>query len=472
MSKKRISLRVKLLLSVLVSLAAAVGLFFVLYWIGNVYIDRYVATESYAEKWRQDWFSDLQEFADEQQITLTDTSVLLEYMESQPLVYVVADVSRGDDVYVSSNGLTFDMEYGGTVSGGGQSSISSDVSTKDSGDEDTAAAAGAAEEIDDAEIESAETASSSIIEFVDGPARVTLYDFYDGKPYTYAMIGEIVVSALFFMLLFHFFINKKVRYISQLESEVRVLENGGLDHTITVRGNDELGELAQGLDQMRRSLQENIKMEAQAKQANYDLVVAVSHDLRTPLTALTLYLDLVQGGKYSSEEELADYLRKSREKLIQIKDMSDGLFEKFLLDRDAPRFELTEERIQTAFEDVLSNAVAYLQMQGFEVESEGMRPAGRVKVNLQYLSRMMDNVVSNLVKYAEPKAPVRLTMEVSNGSLILSVANRVREEILFRESSGVGLQNIRHMAESMDGSVRIRRGEGEFCIEMLWPVSQ
>ena len=98
MSKKRISLRVKLILSVLVSLAAAVGLFFVLYWIGNVYIDRYVATESYAEKWRQDWFSDLQEFADEQQITLTDTSVLLEYMESQPLVYVVADVSRGDDV--------------------------------------------------------------------------------------------------------------------------------------------------------------------------------------------------------------------------------------------------------------------------------------------------------------------------------------------------------------------------------------
>ena len=53
---------------------------------------------------------------------------------------------------------------------------------------------------------------------------------------------------------------------------------------------------------MRMALAENIEKEAEAKRANYELIAAVSHDLRTPMTSLSLYLDLLREGRYDTEQ--------------------------------------------------------------------------------------------------------------------------------------------------------------------------
>lgn len=78
------------------------------------------------------------------------------------------------------------------------------------------------------------------------------------------------------------------------------------------------------------------KREAAVK-ANYDLVVAVAHDLRTPLTALSLYLDLLYRGKWKDEAQRQLYWEKSQGKVLQLQRMTDQLFERFFLTKDDPR---------------------------------------------------------------------------------------------------------------------------------------
>ena len=74
-----------------------------------------------------------------------------------------------------------------------------------------------------------------------------------------------------------------------------------------------------------------MKNEQMAVQANTDLITAISHDIRTPLTALLGYLDLAVEGQYDSEQTLKQYLHVSQEKALQLKSMTDELFQYFLV---------------------------------------------------------------------------------------------------------------------------------------------
>ena len=88
---------------------------------------------------------------------------------------------------------------------------------------------------------------------------------------------------------------------------------------------DELAELAFGIDQMRCSILTHQKAEEQIRSANSQLVTAMSHDLRTPLTTLQIYTDILRLQKYEPDQ-LADYLNKIDAKAAQIKQLADNIF--------------------------------------------------------------------------------------------------------------------------------------------------
>ena len=128
----------------------------------------------------------------------------------------------------------------------------------------------------------------------DGTAvRVFLY-YYAGDIYYYwAVVFSGLIAFLVFSLCFVAFVHRKLRYVKRLKAELDILAGGELNYPVTVKGLDELGELASGIDQMRRSILAHQSAEDQMRLANSQLVTAMSHDLRTPLTALLAYLELM-----------------------------------------------------------------------------------------------------------------------------------------------------------------------------------
>lgn len=76
------------------------------------------------------------------------------------------------------------------------------------------------------------------------------------------------------------------------------MSQGDLDHTIKINSNDEIAELSNQIDNLRLTLKDNFATEEANRKANYELVTALSHDLRTPLTSLMGYLDIIRLKKF------------------------------------------------------------------------------------------------------------------------------------------------------------------------------
>lgn len=103
----------------------------------------------------------------------------------------------------------------------------------------------------------------------------------------------VALAFAVFSLSFTALVHSKLRYIKTLKEALDTMAGGDLERPVTVLGRDELGQLAEGMDEMRRTFLTQLRQEEQMKSANSRLVTAMSHDLRTPLTSLMAYLELL-----------------------------------------------------------------------------------------------------------------------------------------------------------------------------------
>ena len=149
--------------------------------------------------------------------------------------------------------------------------------------------------------------------FADGEANVSITGMYAYQFYNYAMLAELALSFVLFLLLVLFGIRSKMAYILKLSDEVEILEGGSLDYKITVKGKDELAALAEGLESMRLSFQELIRQEARMVQENQKIVTEMSHDLRTPVTSIMLYTEILKKGSYKGGGQWKEYVEKKDE---------------------------------------------------------------------------------------------------------------------------------------------------------------
>lgn len=310
-----------------------------------------------------------------------------------------------------------------------------------------------------------------LVEFSDGEAEVFLYGFYTYQFYHYALIAELVLAFLLFLAIVMLGIRKTMKYIRQLSGEIGILEGGNLEYEITVQGRDELAKLASGLDDMRRSFREQVKQEAALTQANRRMITEMSHDLRTPLTALMIYTKILLDHKYENEGQLEEYIRKIDTKAHQIKQLSDHIFEYALVTGEQEVELAGPELFQTVFYDLLSEMAAYLEQQGYETVIDFAWKAEKVRVNADYIIRIFDNLTSNILKYADVRRPVSLRSVYREGYGGFCVENEKCEAEKREESTRIGLQNIRKMMEKMHGYCEVEETEESFRIILQFKFS-
>ena len=148
------------------------------------------------------------------------------------------------------------------------------------------------------------------LNFSDGEVTALLY--YNGFDAYYGAGCDIlfVLCLTSFPLFFLWGSRGIVSYIVQLSEEIQAMEGGDLDHPITVRGSDELTTLASSLDSMRLTLRQQHEDEAAAAAKVKSLITEMSHDLRTPLTTLLLYTEILRHHRYETSAQAEDYLAK------------------------------------------------------------------------------------------------------------------------------------------------------------------
>lgn len=302
--------------------------------------------------------------------------------------------------------------------------------------------------------------------FTDGTAQAFIIVLTSYKYYHFFFMSGILLAGLVFLLVFVSRINKSVRYIKRLKAEVQLMEGGTLDKPVEIYGSDELTDLANGLEQMRISLNENMRTERQLTIANRNLITGMSHDLRTPLTSLLMYLEILHS-RHSLTEEDMQYLNKSYNKAMQIKNLSDQLFEFFLISKESETRHEPPQKIESVLTDYLSELSMILSKQGFQAETKLEWQEAAISVRHDFLGRIMDNITSNLLKYADPSKKIIISTVSYNDLAGVKFSNFISPERKPADSTGIGVTNIQLMMNNM-GECRINETKFIYETELLF----
>lgn len=198
----------------------------------------------------------------------------------------------------------------------------------------------------------------------------------------------------------------------------------------------------------------------------------MSHDLRTPLTTLLLYTEILRHREYETEAQEGEYLAKIDGKARQIKQLSDNLFEYALVTRDTVVQLDAPARFSQIFEEPLAEMVEMLQQRGFACALELGSEDVLLTVRAQYIRRILDNIGSNLIKYADPARPIEVRFLRQEGRAGLVFRNHVLPASPAVESTKVGLTSIETMMDKMHADCKIEQENEQFTMTLLFPISQ
>lgn len=306
------------------------------------------------------------------------------------------------------------------------------------------------------------------LNFTDGAAQAFIIVLVGYKYYQCFFIADILIAVMVFLLVFVARVNHSVRYIKRLKGEVELMEGGTMEKPVEISGRDELTELANGLEQMRLSLNENMRTEQQLTIANRNLITGMSHDLRTPLTSLLMYLEILRSHHDLSSNDM-HYLNKSYNKAMQIKNLSDQLFEFFLISQESETKQEPPQKIQNVLMDYLSELTLILSEQGVHVEIRLDWPEADISVRHDFLGRIMDNIISNLLKYADRKRSIVISAVCYDGLAGVKFSNFISPERATADSTGIGVTNIHLMMNNM-GQCRIHETKCIYETELLFHI--
>ena len=199
------------------------------------------------------------------------------------------------------------------------------------------------------------------VEFANGTYLVHVFSYHRILS-TYPYLAFcLFVSIAFFLGSVLVFVNRMVRRIRLVERAILKMSGGDLEAEVPACGSDEIGTVASELDKLRITLITNQRREHEAQVANRDLITALSHDLRTPLTVLTGYLEIL---RRSDSPDKDRYAERCLQKAGDIHLLVDRIFDATLVEETSSP-PLLQKLPISIFYDALNDNLDFLRTCGF-----------------------------------------------------------------------------------------------------------
>lgn len=307
--------------------------------------------------------------------------------------------------------------------------------------------------------------------FQDGVYLVAVLDRSRERQGVLVNVAAVAAAAGGFILLLLCYMNRLTRRIIALSRAAREVSSGKLEKSILAPGQDEISALARSMEEMRRSLLHRMGSESRAWQANSELLTAISHDIRTPMTSMIGYLGLLNDSDFTDTERCRQFSRSAYSKAMDLKDLTDELFKYFLVFGSAElELELAPYDGRLLLEQLTGEAAFSLTEAGFRVRRTEFEGECSILADPLYLKRVIDNLVSNVMKYGDKSGWVILLSEWKDGSLSLCLSNSVTRSLNRVESTRIGLRTCKRIMEQMGGTFSTETDGDRFAAELRLPA--
>mgnify|MGYP001198377552 CR=1 FL=1 len=290
---------------------------------------------------------------------------------------------------------------------------------------------------------------------------IAVYPFMVVDRYN-ALVNFIATIFAFagFVIILAPYIRKLTGDIAKLSTDMNILATGNLSHEISLSRHDELGTLAENINDMRLSVNQQIEKEVKSTHANQELITSLSHDLRTPLTKALGYLEIVQQSDDHNHKE-KDYLGRIHKAILQVKERSDQLL-KYSLSPSTNGVSHTDLDGLNFLSRIFAEMKQDLMMNGFRVEVSSCRTPFQLRLHPVDVERIFDNISSNIIKYADPTQPVLVRMTLDDERVIIEIENANKEETPIGDGTGIGLITTKKLALRNNGFFHYERRDQRF----------
>lgn len=315
------------------------------------------------------------------------------------------------------------------------------------------------------------------------PTPYISYDYYTDTNSFLALVLSVIV----FISIFIIVTNKKMKYIEEIASGVRIISSGDLSYRVQEKGKDEIKNLAGNINTMAEEIESRIEAERRSEKTKSELITNVSHDLRTPLTSVMGYIGLIKEGKYEDEAMMMEYLNIAFNKSNQLKELIEDLFEYTKLNNQGIVLEKNKVNIVEFLSQIIEEYIPMFEENEIEIVKKFVDEKYIVEIDAGKMVRVIENLLSNAIKYSYKPGEVIVSTYKNDGYVNIVIKNKgdnipkEKVERLFDrfyrvdearnsnvKGSGLGLAISKNIVKLHDGDIWAEcvGNDVSFCIKL------
>ena len=297
-----------------------------------------------------------------------------------------------------------------------------------------------------------------------------------------ACIAVVLILAFTAMIMMVWIYGSIISPIHKLQEAAQNVEEGNLNFEIKPEKDDEMGRLMQAFEKMRIRLRDNAEEKLKSDRESKELISNISHDLKTPITAIKGYVEGIRDGVASSPEKLDKYIRTIYNKANDMDRLINELTYYSSIDNNRIPYNFHRINVAEFFADCVEDVGLDLESKNIQLNySNLVEPDTRIIADPEQLKKVINNIIGNSIKYMDKEKGVidiRLLDEVDsirveiedNGKGIAAkdlgnIFERFYRTDASRNSmkggSGIGLSIVKKIIEDHGGYIWATSKEGE-----------
>ncbi|MGO4948040.1 sensor histidine kinase [Blautia sp. Sow4_E7] len=247
---------------------------------------------------------------------------------------------------------------------------------------------------------------------------ISITDSADSQGRVHVMAKDLFISAFVILisvaLVVGLWVYRSIAVpLVKLKKATQNIKEGNLDFVLDVEGKDEFSELCQDFEEMRRRLKESTEEKSLMEKENRELISNISHDLKTPITAVKGYVEGIMDGVADTPEKMDRYVRTIYNKTNEMDHLINELTFYSKIDTNRIPYTFSKLNVEDYFADCAEEVGLELETRGIElVYANYVEKDVMVIADGEQIRRVIHNIISNAIKYMDkPKGIIQIRIK-------------------------------------------------------------
>lgn len=237
---------------------------------------------------------------------------------------------------------------------------------------------------------------------------------------------EVFIMFSLWILIFIIFIHSRISYISKIDNSITDISKGEFSKRIELKYNNELRSLAENVNAMAQRLQEE-------DDRKKEFITNISHDLRTPLTTMLGYLNIIEEDKYDSKEELKSYVKVMKNKGKYLESLLNDFFSYSKLSSKDVKLSCCDINCKLFLEQILLEEKSYFARKNLNLDFNCKEGEYIINADSELVVRAFYNLLTNAYKYSKENSTININIDKENRNnksyTCISVLNEPENDI-------------------------------------------